>query len=79
MCFGSDNWNAQPAHLRVRIVWLMRHTEEGLTTRADHDTLLDVLATWLDFCDPQDVVELIESQPEYDMVEPEDIESVCRD
>jgi len=79
MCIGSENWTALPTHLRVRIVWLVRHTEEGMTTEQDRDTLLDMLSLWLDFCDPEDVVELIERQPEYDMVEPEDIDRACQD
>jgi len=79
MCIGSGNWIALPAHLRIRIVWLVRHTEEGMTTERDCDTLLDVLTQWLDFCDPADVAEFIEALPEYNEEEPEDIDFVCRD
>lgn len=79
MCIGSEHWDGLPKELQTRIVFLVRHTEEGMTTIRDQDTLLRVLALWLDFCDPADVAEFIEATPEYNEEEPEDIDFVCRD
>jgi len=79
MCIGSENWNTLSEPLKQRIVMLVRHTDEGMTTMRDQKTLLDVLALWLDFCDPADVGEFLESLPEYDEPEPESIGFVCQD
>ena len=79
MCIGSERWEQLPKELQTRIVFLVRHIEDGMTTIRDYETLLQVIALWLDFCDPADVAEFIESLPEYDAEEPEDIEFVCQD
>lgn len=78
MCIGSENWNALPESFKQRIVLLVRHTDEGMTTMRDQKTLLEVLSQWLDFCDPADVGEFVESLPEYDEPEPENIEVACQ-
>lgn len=79
MCIGSENWDALPEPLKRRIVILFRHVDEGMTTMRDQETLMGLMALWLDFCDPADVAEFIETMPEYDEDEQEDIEFVCQD
>ena len=79
MCIGSEQWRGLPKELRARIILLVRHTEDGMTTMQDQKTLLRVLALWLDFCDPEDVIEFIETLPGYTEEALEDIEVVCQD
>jgi len=79
MCIGSERWEGLPKDLQRGIVFLVRHAEEGMTTMRDQAILLRVLALWLDFCDPADVTEFIETMPEYNEEEPEDIEFACQD
>lgn len=82
MCIGSENWFALDPEQRRKIVYLIRHVEEGMTTPVDLDTLHQILAEWLDFCDPADVAEFIVAVPEYDEEERENtevLERLCQD
>ena len=79
MCIGSERWEDLPPELQRRTVFLVRHTEEGMTTIRDQETLLELLALFLDFCDGADVAEFVATLPDYDEDEREVIEFVCRD
>lgn len=74
MCIGSERWEELSPEFRMRIILLDRHTDEGMTTMQDQNTLRRVLARWLDFCDPADVAEFFDAMPEYEEQGPEDVE-----